>query len=78
MSKYNSKSKRLCEVFFRNGKLYRKDCELCFDNGEWFFRVLRRENREIIASSEGYKRKIDCIKTAKLVTGGRLKITVIK
>lgn len=43
-----------------------------------YFHVKRRQNGEIIASSEGYVRKIDCIRTAKLVTGGRLKIEVVK
>ena len=68
MTKYKSKSKRLLEAW---------QSEL---TGKWHFRVYRRENREILASGEsnGYSRKIDCIATAKLVTGGRLKVEVIK
>jgi len=75
MSKtYKSKSKRTCEVFRPATGYNPKDC----NPPSWFFRVKRRENGEIIAQSEGYSRRIDCINTAKLVTGGSLKITVIK
>jgi len=63
--KYKSKSARVCEVCL--GAL-----------NKWYFNVRRRENREIIAQSEGYSRRIDCINTARLVTGGRLKISIIK
>lgn len=77
MKKYKSKSKRVLEVFplrKSSGALH------------WHFRVRRRDPIRspkewlIIAMSDtnGYSRKIDCISTAKLVTGGRLKVTVIK
>lgn len=80
MKRYKSKSKRLLEVFFSKQPLRFEPVgkKLKMYSGLWYFRVLRRENREIIASSEGYSRRIDCISTAKLVTGGRLKVTVIK
>lgn len=65
MKKKSYKSKRLCEVWLTLA-------------GQWRFRILRRENNEILASGESYIRRIDCINTAKLVTGGRLKVTVLK
>lgn len=66
MKKYKSNSKRIAEVW-RSG------------NGQWYFRVKCRNNGEpVAAATQGYSRRIDCIKTAKLVTGGRLKITIIK
>lgn len=71
MKHYKSKSKRLCEVFLGSHWKAPKV-------SKWYFNVRRRQNREIIAQSEGYSRRIDCIATARLVTGGRLKITVIK
>jgi len=68
MKKKSYKSKRLAEATYNSR------------TGKWHFRVYRRENREMLASGEpnGYSRKIDCIATAKLVTGGRLKINIIK
>lgn len=66
MSKYKSNSKRLCEVWRSI-------------NGQWYFRVKCRKNGEpVAAATQGYSRKIDCIATAKLVTGGRLKVEVVK
>jgi len=69
--KKSTKSKRICQVFLIRHRRFPS-------MSRWFFRVRRRENNEIICQSEGYSRKIDCIATAKLVTGGRLKINVIK
>lgn len=66
MKKKSYNSKRILEVWYGPYK-------------EWRFRVRRRENGEpVAAATQGYSRKIDCINTAKLVTGGRLKITVLK
>jgi uncharacterized protein YegP (UPF0339 family) len=67
MSKpYKSNSKRVAEVWLGHDK-------------QWYFRVKCRKNGELVAAStQGYSRRIDCIATAKLVTGGRLKITIIK
>lgn len=65
MSKYKSSSKRTCIVFVGKDRRH-------------YFHVKRRNNGEVIAQSEGYQRRIDCINTAKLVTGGRLKIEVVK
>lgn len=64
--KYKSKSKRVAEVWIGLDK-------------QWRFRVKCRRNGEpVAASTQGYSRRIDCINTAKLVTGGRLKVTIIK
>lgn len=66
MKRYKSKSKRVLEVWLGKGK-------------QWYFRVRCRKNGEpVAAATQGYSRKIDCISTAKLVTGGRLKVTIIK
>lgn len=37
----------------------------CFKSkGKWFFRVVAK-NGEIVAASEAYENKVDCISTAK-------------
>ncbi len=65
MSKYKSNSKRSVVGFVGKDRRF-------------YFHVKRRQNGEVIASSEGYSRRIDCVNTAKLVTGGRLKVEVLK
>lgn len=40
--------------------------ELFRSSGEWRFRLIAR-NGKIIAQSEGYKRKCDCLKTIRSI-----------
>lgn len=64
-SKHKRKSQKIVEVFVGKDRQH-------------YFHVRRRENNEIIANcSQGYSRRIDCIKTAKVVCGGRIKPVII-
>jgi uncharacterized protein YegP (UPF0339 family) len=47
------------------------------ENGEWRFRVVG-DNGEILSQSEGYKRRVDALATAKRVAPDGAEVEVVE